>query len=165
MRDAKDAPKVKDYILPLVFAKRLCDVYDDEINRIAQEVGGRVTYPVVRDLTMYVKRSTGFADGLAWVRSTADFAYTLGDINLGSHLPQYNTRTRGYVQFNSLPALLSNAPVQVISASLDVEPQPPRRGSSSAAGAVSAVDQEEIVAASLSQIVEQIGRWTNGAPI
>ena len=123
MRDAKDAPKVKDYILPLVFAKRLCDVYDDEINRIAQEVGGRATYPVVRDPTMYVKRSTGFADGLAWVRGTADFAYTLGDINLGSHLPQYNTRTRGYVQFNSLPALLSNAPVQVISASLDVEPQ------------------------------------------
>jgi hypothetical protein len=52
MRDAKDAPKVKDYILPLVFAKRLCDVYDDEINRIAQEVGGRATYPVVRDPTI-----------------------------------------------------------------------------------------------------------------
>jgi type I restriction enzyme M protein len=30
-RDAKDAPKYKDYILPLVFAKRLCDVYDDEV--------------------------------------------------------------------------------------------------------------------------------------
>ena len=121
-------------------------------------------YPVVLEPTMYVKRSTGFADGLAWVRSTDDFAYTLGDIKLGSHLPHYNTRTRGYVPFNSLPALLSNAPVQVISASLDVEPQAPRRGSSSAAGAVSAVDQEEIVAASSSQIVEQIGRWTNGAP-
>jgi type I restriction enzyme M protein len=41
IRGAKDAPKYKDYILPLVFAKRLCDVYDDEINRIAKEVGGR----------------------------------------------------------------------------------------------------------------------------
>ena len=40
-RGAKDAPKYKDYILPRVFAQRLCDVYDDEINRIAQEVGGR----------------------------------------------------------------------------------------------------------------------------
>jgi len=60
---------------------------------------GRATYPAARDPTMYVKRSTD------------DFAYTLGDINLGSHLPQYNTRTRGYVQFNSLPALLSNAPI------------------------------------------------------
>lgn len=41
IRGAKDAPKYKDFILPLVFAKRLCDVFDDEINRIAQEVGGR----------------------------------------------------------------------------------------------------------------------------
>src|SRR5688572_1129039 len=31
----------KDFILPLVFTKRLCDVFDDEINRIAQEVGSR----------------------------------------------------------------------------------------------------------------------------
>lgn len=41
IRGAKDAPKYKDYILPLIFAKRLCDVYDDEINRIAKEVGSR----------------------------------------------------------------------------------------------------------------------------
>ena len=41
IRGAQDAPKYKDYILPLVFAKRLCDVFDDEINRIAKEVGGR----------------------------------------------------------------------------------------------------------------------------
>ncbi len=33
------APKYKDYILPLIFTKRLCDVFDDEINRIAAEVG------------------------------------------------------------------------------------------------------------------------------
>lgn len=41
IRGAKDAPKFKDFILPLVFAKRLCDVYDDEIDRIAKEVGSR----------------------------------------------------------------------------------------------------------------------------
>ena len=41
IRGAKDAPKYKDYILPLVFAKRLCDVFDDEVNRVAREVGGR----------------------------------------------------------------------------------------------------------------------------
>src|SRR5262245_19194516 len=41
IRGAKDAPKYKDYILPLVFAKRLCDVFDDEINRSAKELGGR----------------------------------------------------------------------------------------------------------------------------
>src|ERR1051325_5111583 len=41
IRGAKDAPKYKDYILPLIFAKRLCDVLDDELNRIAKEVGSR----------------------------------------------------------------------------------------------------------------------------
>ncbi len=41
IRGAQDAPKYKDFILPLIFAKRLCDVFDDEINRIAQEVGSR----------------------------------------------------------------------------------------------------------------------------
>ncbi len=39
IRGAKDAPKYKDYILPLIFTKRLCDVFDDEVNRIAAEVG------------------------------------------------------------------------------------------------------------------------------
>ncbi|MCD6526283.1 MAG: type I restriction-modification system subunit M N-terminal domain-containing protein [Desulfuromonas sp.] len=41
IRGAKDAPKYKDYILPLIFTKRLCDVFDDEVNRIAVEVGSR----------------------------------------------------------------------------------------------------------------------------
>ncbi|HLF63665.1 MAG TPA: N-6 DNA methylase [Saprospiraceae bacterium] len=41
IRGAKDAPKYKDFILPLIFTKRLCDVFDDEINRIAKEVGSR----------------------------------------------------------------------------------------------------------------------------
>ena len=41
IRGAKDAPKFKDFILPLIFTKRLCDVFDDELNRIAKEVGSR----------------------------------------------------------------------------------------------------------------------------
>ncbi len=41
IRSAKDAPKYKDFILPLIFTKRLCDVFDDELNRIAAEVGSR----------------------------------------------------------------------------------------------------------------------------
>jgi type I restriction enzyme M protein len=41
IRGAKDAPKFKEFILPLIFAKRLCDVFDDELNRIAKEVGSR----------------------------------------------------------------------------------------------------------------------------
>jgi type I restriction enzyme M protein len=41
IRGAKDAPKYKEFILPLIFAKRLCDVFDDEVERIAKEVGSR----------------------------------------------------------------------------------------------------------------------------
>lgn len=41
IRGAREAAKYKDFILPLVFAKRLADVYDDEINRIARNVGSR----------------------------------------------------------------------------------------------------------------------------
>jgi len=41
IRGAQDATKYKDFILPLIFVKRLCDVFDDEINRIAKEVGSR----------------------------------------------------------------------------------------------------------------------------
>jgi type I restriction-modification system DNA methylase subunit len=41
IRGAKDAAKFKEFILPLIFTKRLCDVFDDEVNRIAEEVGSR----------------------------------------------------------------------------------------------------------------------------
>lgn len=41
IRGAQDAPKYKNFILPLVFTKRLCDVFDDELNRIADQVGSR----------------------------------------------------------------------------------------------------------------------------
>ena len=41
IRGAQEAPKFKDFILPLIFTKRLCDVFDDELNRIVSEVGSR----------------------------------------------------------------------------------------------------------------------------
>jgi hypothetical protein len=31
IRGAQEAPKFKDFILPLIFTKRLCDVFDDEL--------------------------------------------------------------------------------------------------------------------------------------
>jgi len=39
IRGEQDAPKYKDFILPLIFVKRLCDVFDDEVGRIAKKVG------------------------------------------------------------------------------------------------------------------------------
>ncbi len=41
IRGAQEAAKYKDFILPLIFTKRLCDVFDDELNRIAETVGSR----------------------------------------------------------------------------------------------------------------------------
>lgn len=41
IRGAQDAPKYKDFILPLIFIKRLCDVFDDEVQRIADKLGSK----------------------------------------------------------------------------------------------------------------------------
>ncbi len=43
IRGEKDAPKFKDYILPLVFIKRLSDVFDDEITRLIKTYGNENT--------------------------------------------------------------------------------------------------------------------------
>jgi type I restriction enzyme M protein len=41
IRGEVDAPKYKDYILPLIFLKRLSDVYDDEVDKLIDEYGNR----------------------------------------------------------------------------------------------------------------------------
>ncbi len=38
IRGPLDAPKYKDYILPLLFYKRLSDVYEDELARLIREL-------------------------------------------------------------------------------------------------------------------------------
>src|SRR5207302_4167682 len=43
IRGPLDAPKFKDYILPLVFLKRLSDVFEDEIGHLAREFGDQKT--------------------------------------------------------------------------------------------------------------------------
>ena len=43
IRGPLDAPKFKDYILPLIFLKRLSDVFEDEVARVAEELGDRAT--------------------------------------------------------------------------------------------------------------------------
>ncbi len=43
LRGPVDAPKFKDYILPLIFLKRLSDVFEDEVQRTADEIG--LDYP------------------------------------------------------------------------------------------------------------------------
>lgn len=41
IRGPVDAPKYKDFILPLIFLKRLSDVYDEEVEKLAQEYGDK----------------------------------------------------------------------------------------------------------------------------
>ncbi len=43
IRGEKDAPKFKDYILPLIFIKRLSDVFEDEISRLIKTYGNENT--------------------------------------------------------------------------------------------------------------------------
>ena len=43
VRGEKDAPKFKDYLLPLLFIKRLSDVFDDELRRLTDQFGERDT--------------------------------------------------------------------------------------------------------------------------
>ena len=43
IRGSMDAPKFKDYILPLIFVRRLSDVFDDEIERLTHDFGDRKT--------------------------------------------------------------------------------------------------------------------------
>ena len=79
IRGAKDAPKFKDYILPLIFTKRLCDVFDDELNRIAKEVGSRAkAFKLVRHdkklVRFYLPLQPANPDDSVWsvIRTLAD---------------------------------------------------------------------------------------------
>jgi type I restriction enzyme M protein len=43
IRGEIDAPKYKDYILPMIFLKRLSDVFEDEIIKLAKDLGNKPT--------------------------------------------------------------------------------------------------------------------------
>ena len=50
VRGPLDAPKFKDYILPLIFLKRLSDVFEDEVSRLAEELGDEdIALQIVED--------------------------------------------------------------------------------------------------------------------
>src|SRR5665213_3416570 len=52
IRGEKDAPKFKDYILPLIFIKRLSDVFDDEVKRLTETYGDAGTTMAVLELSL-----------------------------------------------------------------------------------------------------------------
>jgi type I restriction enzyme M protein len=77
IRGPIDAPKFKDYILPLLFYKRLSDVYDDEIARLAAEFGDEGK---ARALAREDRKLIRFyiPDGCAWAEVRAN-ANRLGE--------------------------------------------------------------------------------------
>ncbi len=57
IRGPVDAPKYKDYIIPLIFYKRLCDVFEDEIKKLANEFGSE---EIAKKLVYQDKKLTRF---------------------------------------------------------------------------------------------------------
>lgn len=77
IRGAKDAAKYKEFILPLIFTKRLCDVFDDELNRIAREVGSRAKAFMKHDkklVRFYLPLTAKNLDDAVWsvIRTLSD---------------------------------------------------------------------------------------------
>lgn len=74
IRGPLDAPKFKDYILPLIFLKRISDVFDDEVTRVGEELGDRPTaarlvdrdHDLVRFYIPPQSRWTYITDPVAW---------------------------------------------------------------------------------------------------
>lgn len=65
IRGPVDAPKFKDYILPLVFLKRLSDVFEDEMARLAEEYG---SYEVAHAIVEGEREQGTIAQGRGSVR-------------------------------------------------------------------------------------------------
>ena len=59
IRGEKDAPKFKDYLLPLLFIKRLSDVFDDEIRRLTDQFGDRESALAIVDADAEAATDTG----------------------------------------------------------------------------------------------------------
>ncbi|PIG95925.1 N-6 DNA methylase [Deinococcus sp. UR1] len=119
IRGEKDAPKFKDYLLPLVFIKRLSDVFDDEIKRLTDEYGDRdVALQLVEEdsklVRFYIPREARWAvingrEDYEWPRDAQDRSTKPKDI--GEHLTKavraiakYNPTLAGVIDFMDFAA-------------------------------------------------------------
>lgn len=60
IRGPVDAPKYKDYILPLVFLKRLSDVFEDERDRMIGQLGEQLALDILNQERDSLKRTVRF---------------------------------------------------------------------------------------------------------
>ena len=84
-------------------------------------------YPAVIDPTMHVFNPTGYGTGMAWVDNADKTGFNrllLGAYDLGNGGPNGSTNTHGYIQFNTMPAMISapgsNPLVSITDAQLDI---------------------------------------------
>jgi type I restriction enzyme M protein len=88
-RGEKDAAKFKDYLLPLLLLKRLSDVFDDEIDRLAEEYGDGNTAPEIVEgdhslLRFYLPAEARWA--ILAGRATLDWPAKDKPKDIGEHL-------------------------------------------------------------------------------
>ncbi len=99
IRGPLDAPKFKDYILPLLFYKRLCDVFEDELRRVKDELG-LLDLDVARQFADTDRTLTRFyippeATWLEVRRSTAKLGERLTDAMLA--IGKENSKLQGVI--------------------------------------------------------------------
>jgi type I restriction enzyme M protein len=110
IRGEKDAAKFKDYLLPLLFIKRLSDVFDDEIDRLTEDFGDReialetaeadhslIRFYIPHEARWAVIRGTEAHD---WPMTEDDPPQSTAPRDVGQHL---TTAARAIVKHN--PAL------------------------------------------------------------
>ena len=126
IRGPVDAPKFKDYILPLIFLKRLSDVFDDELANLARDLEVDLAeaeqlaaddHSVVR---LYIppparwaaikERSTGLGQELIYIKN----GFAEGRFNESGdgvpHLSPFNVTTDGAVDLSKVKSVRAPAP-------------------------------------------------------
>jgi len=97
IRGEIDAPKYKDYILPLIFLKRLSDVFDDELSKLADELGGM---EVAEELLQEDHALVRFyiPDGSRWKKITRQTT-SLGEYLTDAvrHIARENPKLKGVI--------------------------------------------------------------------
>jgi type I restriction enzyme M protein len=120
IRGPLDAPKFKDYILPLIFLKRLSDVFEDEVARVAEEVGDLPTarkivdrdHAVVRFYIPLQGRWSFISDPSAW-RSVEKPPRNLGEALTDAvrAVSRQNPRLQGVIDTVDFNATAAGQPI------------------------------------------------------
>jgi hypothetical protein len=91
IRGPLDAPKFRDYILPLLFYKRLCDVYEDEVKCLAEHLSGA---KLAQQLTQPPRRFAEYVVVHELLHLRAPRHNGMYELLLGRYLPDWRERER-----------------------------------------------------------------------